>query len=211
MKCSHIGCDRTWHFTCGTRNACVTEMVGQFHSYCSKHVPDRNGNKKHGSADICLICLGNLADYKPANSIISSCCLDHPYWKDCFLHKKCLLGYTKNAGYDSMCVTCNMDGKITKAEWQSEMRLKGIFIPWSEATWEQDGRFDDQVKNKCQMPNCPKPEVTRNVYTCFVCGCAPRHLNCVKVENHEDYLCIACFGQSFVGRVPGCSNIEKQH
>jgi hypothetical protein len=110
--------------------------------------------------------------------------------------------YTKNAGYDSVCINCPMEGDMTKEKWQMEMRDKGIFIPMSEASWEQEGRFKEQVKNRCLDPNCSNKNVTRNVWTCFVCGTFPRHLKCAKVETAEEYYCPKCYDQSFVQRIP---------
>jgi hypothetical protein len=113
------------------------------------------------------------------------------------------MSYTKNAGYDSICINCCMEnGDMNKEKWQEEMRMKGIFIPRMEASWEREGYFKDQVKNKCEHPQCSAPGITKGVYTCFVCGCFPRHLRCAKVKDHEDYHCPKCFDQSFVQRVP---------
>lgn len=113
------------------------------------------------------------------------------------------MNYTKNAGYDSVCINCAMEeGDMTKEKWQREMREKGVFIPMVEASWEREGYFKDHVKNKCEHPNCPTPNHTRNVWTCFVCGCFPRHLKCAKVQSAEEYYCPKCYDQSFVERVP---------
>lgn len=201
MKCALKDCDLWWHYTCGTRRGCITQFCGSFDSYCSRHVPDLNDGQRHGLEN-CAVCLSPMGSYNPADSIISSCCLLLDDWSLCFVHKKCVQKYVNHAGYDSMCINCPMLGKLTKKEWQREMRLKGIFIPYSDASWEKDGSFKDQVKNKCQYLKCPKVSKTRDVYTCFVCGCFPRHLDCVKARRHEDYLCPKCYDQSFVQRVP---------
>jgi hypothetical protein len=116
-----------------------------------------------------------------------------------FIHKRCCLEYTKNAGYDSMCITC--DGRGKKA-WQREMRMKGIYIPEEMASWEKGGNYSDQVKNKCQDPDCEIQGKDQDVFTCFVCGCFPRHLECVGAEKHSDYHCDKCIDQSFVKLIP---------
>lgn len=177
-------------------------MKDNFESYCGLHVPDLNGGKKYEEYVSCSVCISRLGPYNPADSIISSCCLKVHDWYCCFNHKKCVLEYTKNAGYDSMCINCSMVDGPTKEEWQDEMRQKGVFIPMSAAAWEKDGRFDNQVKNKCEDPNCPQRNSTKNVWTCFVCGCFPRHLSCAKVESSDEYYCPNCYDQSFVQRVP---------
>lgn len=180
----------------------MTNFSGVFESYCNIHVPDRNEGKKHG-AEYCLACIELLGTYHPADSIISSCCLRLHDWNKCFVHKKCSMHYAKNAGYDAMCINCPMnDGIITKASWQAEMRQKGVFIPMAEAVWEQEGQFTNHVKNKCEHPKCPQPSISRNVWTCFVCGCFPQHLKCAKVLTSEEYYCPKCYDQSFVQRVP---------
>jgi hypothetical protein len=91
---------------------------------------------------------------------------------------------------------------MTKKEWQDQMRMKGIFVPMKMAEWETDGRFDDQTKTRCKDPNCNKPNKTSSVWTCFVCGTEPRHLDCAKVKSFEEYYCGKCYDQSFVQRVP---------
>lgn len=182
----------------------MTVFRGQFQSYCNKHVPEPNGDKKH-SVKYCLVCYELLQTYHPANSIISSCCLDLDDWEDCFVHKRCVMAYTKNAGYDSMCINCPMTER-SREDYQNEMRDKGIFIPMKAAEWEKDGRFKDHTKQKCEMPSCPYPSQKKSgVYTCFVCGCFPRHLSCAQVESFEDYNCPKCWDQSFVERVPKLS------
>lgn len=201
----------------------MTKFCDKFESYCSRHVPDRNEGKRPAHSEFCQVCYGLMGQYKKylailklskhifclsgtynnADSIVSSCCLRLPDWYQCFVHKKCVLKYTKHAGYDSVCINCSMEVEgMTKETWQHEMRQKGIFIPMINAAWEQEGYFNDQVKNKCADPNCKQPNLTRNVYTCFVCGCYPKHLKCARVLTFEEYYCPKCFDQSFVQRVP---------
>lgn len=201
VNCSIKGCDRSWHYPCGAINSCLTRFCDKFESYCSRHVPDPNGGKEHGDAN-CSVCVKPIGDYNHADSIISSCCLLLDDWDMCFLHKKCVNAYTLSAGYDSMCINCSMEGRMTKEKWQHEMRLKGIFIPMREASWEADGRFKEQVKNKCGSSSCKTLETTKDVWTCFVCGCFPKHLKCANVDTFEEYYCPKCIDQSFVQRVP---------
>lgn len=179
----------------------MTRFSGKFESYCNLHVPKLEEGRKHGN-ELCLACLEPLEAYHPADSIISSCCLRFSDWNKCFVHKKCAMRYCKNAGYDSMCINCPMEKEvITKEEWQEEMRQKGIFIPMQAAIWEQEDHFKDQVKNKCEDPQCTIA-TSKNVWTCFVCGCFPRHLKCAKVKTPEEYYCPKCYDQSFCQRVP---------
>jgi hypothetical protein len=180
----------------------MTSFWGEFKSYCNRHVEDRNEGKSHKCYDICSVCCEMLGTYHEAKSIISSCCLHSNDWKDKFIHKHCVMRYAKNAGYDSMCINCDMtDENLTREEWQIEMRLKGVFVPMAPAVWERDNSFADHVKNKCEMMGCTQPDSTKDVWTCYVCGCNPRHLNCFRVKKPQDYVCAACFDQSFVQRV----------
>lgn len=200
VACAFKGCKSSWHYPCGTRNACKTVFYGKFESYCSKHVPDPNRGKRHGT-EYCLVCFSVMGTYNHADSIIGSCCLKLPDWKKCFIHKKCAMSYTKNAGYDSTCINCPMKSS-SKEKWQMEMRKKGVFVPWQSAAWEKEDYFKDHVKNKCEDPSCPKPWQSSNVWTCFVCGCFPRHLTCAKVYGSNEYYCPKCHDQSFIQRVP---------
>lgn len=123
------------------------------------------------------------------------------------MHKDCVMKYTANAGYDSMCPTCPMNeepGTLQekKNRWQDEMRQKGIFIPMTPASWEREGYYKNHVMKKCESENCPVAASLRDVWTCFVCGCFPRHLRCAKVQKPEFYYCPKCYDQSFVQRVP---------
>ena len=178
----------------------MTVFSGKFGSFCNRHVPDRNEGKEH-KAEYCLVCYELMPSYHPAESIISSCCLKLDHWQKLFLHKKCVLPYVKNAGYDSMCISCPMED-LSKEDWQEEMRQKGIFIPMQDAAWEQDEWFKSQSKRKCEMDSCPNKNKSYGVFTCFVCGCFPRHLKCASVNDQKDYYCPRCYDQSFVQRVP---------
>lgn len=53
-----------------------------------------------------------------------------------------------------------------------------------------------------QSKICPVPHITRDVWTCRICGCFPLHLSCAGVTSVNDYLCPRCMDQSFVARVP---------
>ena len=214
VNCAVNGCERAWHFPCGIRKACMTVFSGQFQSYCDEHVPDPNSGKRHVGDVSCPICFCYLdspynpeVPYNHVDSILSSCCAKFDDFRKRFMHRDCVMKYTFNAGYDSMCPTCPMDDepgtlKEKKKRWQTEMRLKGIYIPMAEASWEQEGYFENQVMNKCSKRNCPTPSSLRNVWTCFVCGCDPLHLACAQVSKPEDYNCVKCINQSFVQRVP---------
>lgn len=207
VKCNEKNCDRTWHFICGRTDNCITQFTDEFHSYCHKHVPDTNRIKHKGTR--CYVCNKLLSVCHPASSIFSSCCYESNIefgriekdmiWS--FVCEICMQKYCCNAGYDAMCVMCGMES-MTKEEWQKQMRLRGIFIPMQMATWEQDGRFKMHSKQKCGNPSCKYPSLTKNVWTCRVCGCDPQHLKCAGVTSYDEYLCVKCFDQSFVNRVP---------
>lgn len=180
----------------------MTQFVGSFPSFCDVHVPDPNENRRPEDNAMCKACYEPLGPFSLSKCIIASCCLEqYDDWPKSFLHKECIVKYCKNAGYDSMCLTCSMTDGRTREEWQNEMRLKGIFIPMAMAVWENDDHFKKQVKKKCNLPGC-QYKGNDDVYTCFVCGCFPLHLRCAKVYQHQDYLCPKCFDQSFVQRVP---------
>lgn len=181
VNCKHPKCNRSWHYSCGRENNCITQFVGQFKSYCSRHVPDTNVCK-HNAPVFCYVCFQLIQDYHPANSILSSCCLKYAEKNpdfgltvedmkmQGFTHSLCIQRYVANAGYDSKCIHCPMKEIMSNKEWQNQMRLKGIFVPMKMAEWETDGRFMDQTKKKCQDANCPNPSNTSNVWTCHVCG-----------------------------------------
>lgn len=213
VKCAFKDCDRSWHYPCGRQANCITQFVGKFESFCNRHPPEENVLKHEGLV-YCHVCFMLINTNHPASCIMSKCCADAPnYFPDrpietikleCFTHADCVQRYTVNAGYDANCINCNMKG-MTKDEWQKQMRLRGIFIPKKMATWEEDGYFNDQTKQKCGLPSCKNPEVKKNVYTCYVCGCFPLHLKCAGVELHEEYYCPKCYDQSFINLLPTTS------
>ncbi|KAG5677250.1 hypothetical protein PVAND_007022 [Polypedilum vanderplanki] len=220
VTCALPNCNRRWHYKCGRKESCITQFIGIFNSYCDKHIPDSNLHK-HKHPVYCPVCFETIQQYNPAHSIISKCCLEaHKYVdsphvalevvKKCgFVHSECIQRYVYNAGYFSKCVICCMKG-MTINDYQNDMRLKGIFIPMKDAEWEKDEYFLNMTKNKCEDKNCPNPSISRNVWTCIVCGCYPRHLSCANVDNVEDYYCMLCIDQSFTQRVPFTSRYKKQ-
>lgn len=212
VKCAQKGCKRTWHFTCGRYANCITQFIGEYKSYCNKHVPDTNRLTHNGT--YCQVCFKYLQEYHPASSIFSDCCYDfclqeqpeiykseEDVKQDKFVCYQCVQKYTVNAGYDSMCITCSM-APMEREDWQDQMRRKGIFVPQKMAEWEKMPHFKDLTKRRCIHPECPTPQKLSAVWTCRVCGCFPLHLQCAKVKDFKDYLCQKCIDQSFVNRVP---------
>lgn len=201
IKCCVEGCINFWHLPCGVSSNSLSLFTDNFRSYCNIHVPDPNQGKRFiNEVQDCLACLTPIGYYNPVRTLISSCCIDEKDYMKRFVHRRCVLQYARNAGYDAMCITC--DKIPDKQIWQEEMRKKGVYIPMQEANWERDGSFKDHVKNSCEDSACDDPANKSKVYTCYICGCHPKHLSCAGVEKHEEYNCIKCFDQSFVLRIP---------
>lgn len=198
VKCSVANCINKWHYPCGF-DICLTIFEGDFKSYCRSHIPEKNRTIQFKNPkQPCFVCFDEIGNFNAVTTLIASCCAKKDDYEIRFLHKKCILQYTKNAGRDSMCILCD---DYSKKTWQKDMRLKGVYIPGQDAVWERDGSFDDQVKNKCEKVDC-ETKYNNDVYTCYICGTEPRHLKCVGAEKHSDYLCSKCFGESFVEIVP---------
>lgn len=213
VKCAVDGCDKTWHYPCGRQCNCITQFTGEFKSYCNDHIPIKNPMEHDGIA-YCYVCSSLISSNHPASCIMSKCCVDVPtrcpeislemIRTEYFSHANCLQRYTIQAGYDSHCMYCSMDG-MTKTQWQDYMRKRGIFVPQQMATWENDDYFKNQTKWKCEKKGCTTPNVTKNVWTCFVCGCFPLHLQCAGVNSFEEYYCPKCYDQSFINLLPTTS------
>ncbi|XP_070491209.1 PHD finger protein 7-like [Chironomus tepperi] len=218
VKCAEEGCTRKWHYPCGRKGNCITQFIGEFKSYCYQHNPEDNC-LKHDGLVYCLVCYQLIKTNNPASCIISKCCVEAPKYfperpldtikVECFTHAECVQRYTVNAGYDASCLNCNMDG-TTKDEWQNQMRRRGIFVPEQMAVWENDEYFKLQTKWKCENKDCTIPYITKNVWTCYVCGCFPLHLKCAGVKSHDEYYCPKCFDQSFIKLVPTTSKNTKK-
>ena len=218
IECAYKGCEKKWHYPCGRKSKAITQFTGKFLSYCSKHNPEEN-LLRHPGFVYCHVCYKLISTNHPSMCILSKCCADAPKYYperpletikiECFTHADCIQRYTINAGYDSSCINCNMDG-MQKEQWQEQMRLRGIFVPKRMATWEDDDYFKQQTKWHCESKDCKTPRITKNVHTCYVCGCSPLHLKCAGVNCHEDYFCPKCYNQSFIKLLPTTSkNVNK--
>ncbi|CAO1429609.1 unnamed protein product [Diamesa serratosioi] len=195
VQCIASACDKKFHYICGFKNNCVTEFIFDFDSYCPEHILIAN-NIDHEEFDLCAFCYEYMGKSNPVSSVVPSCCVKH------FIHRKCMMKYTQEAGYYTTCPLCD---NSEPENFRREMMLKGIFVPDREASWETTSNFGSQVKNKCNFVDCPKPKATSNIIgapysvcTCFVCGCFPIHLKCAGVKNHDNYYCPKCHDKTFL-------------
>ena len=119
IQCNEPCCDRKFHYICGFKNNCVTEFIHNFESYCHEHVLIAN-NIDHKEVDVCAICYDVMGKNNPVSSVVPSCCSSD------FMHRKCMMKYTQEAGYYTMCPLCD---NTEPESFQREMKLKGIYIP----------------------------------------------------------------------------------
>lgn len=116
--CSHNECSVRFHFACGVKNNCVSELVDEFNSYCHKHHRLPISTNPHTPDQACGICLDDMGVYNQVTSHRPSCCMK--MW----FHKSCLTRATAEAGYYTNCPFC-----ADKEVYIPEIQKFGIFVP----------------------------------------------------------------------------------
>lgn len=121
VGCCGKSCRKSFHFSCGVKNRCLTEYVGNFFSFCHQHASTRTSNtsKEYEPDDECEICQKPMGEYDRLNSLKAVCCPD-----DKWFHKRCLKEQALLNQDDFSCPCCgNSD------EFRDNLLINGIFIP----------------------------------------------------------------------------------
>lgn len=118
IGCCHKYCRKSFHFTCGVKNNCLTQFVDTYRSFCHDHHGIIRTNV-HRPNELCSLCLKEMGPYHPITSICLPCC-DATKW----YHKVCLMKKALRMGSEFKCVLC---GEIDM--FSRSMLLNGIYIP----------------------------------------------------------------------------------
>lgn len=136
IGCCAKKCRKSFHFSCGIKNKCLSEFIGHFRSYCHIHFATNTLNTEHfhGPDELCNLCEQPMQEHDPVTSLQFSCCSS-----DKWFHKRCLKQHAHTLGDNFKCPLCqNVD------EFRENMQLNGIYIPESSsvAQYNSDDDFD---------------------------------------------------------------------
>lgn len=139
IGCCHSHCRQSFHLPCAVENKCLSDFKKTFKSFCRKHstlfaVPP---SEQHSINDACRICLDDMGEYDPVDSIRSPCCS-----QDVWYHKRCMMQTAKAAGYFFNCPLCK-----NSEEFREHMTAHGVFIPDADAAWEHAPNAFEEVHN----------------------------------------------------------------
>lgn len=149
MKGANVGCcviekqcRRSFHFSCGIKNNCLSQFGGDFLSFCHDHVNQEPINSLEPS-QTCEICKGQLEKHA-ASTARPMCCESDKYF-----HVQCLREQACALKDNFCCPLCeNFDS------FRECMLLNGVYIPQSESVIAQyrSGDESDDEDNSQPVP-----------------------------------------------------------
>lgn len=192
IRCNYESCQRSFHFICGIDNKCLYQFTKDFSSYCHDHHGIFDENSYCENKEICFICYEMMGAYHPTYAIPACCNLG-------WYHAKCLRKTALHSGYYLKCPTCG-----TKGTFREQLKLRGIFVPDRDATWElEKSAYKDLLftYSRCDIANCLCPDgrnflsdVKRNSWylrVCAMCGANGAHVLCDELKERV-FVCEEC-------------------
>uniref|UniRef100_A0A8C2M7I7 G2/M-phase specific E3 ubiquitin ligase n=1 Tax=Cricetulus griseus TaxID=10029 RepID=A0A8C2M7I7_CRIGR len=188
-------CKRSYHLPCGLQKECIFQFTGNFASFCWKHRPVQViTSNKYRDTFQCTICLEYIEPIPTYNILLSPCC------KNAWFHRDCLQVQAINAGvYFFRCTLCN-----NTDIFQKEMLRMGIHIPEKDASWElEENAYQEllQSHDRCDVRRCHckkgrdynEPNSKWEVKRCQCCGSSGTHLACSTLQSLEqNWECLDC-------------------
>ncbi|XP_040599066.1 G2/M phase-specific E3 ubiquitin-protein ligase isoform X1 [Mesocricetus auratus] len=188
-------CKRSYHLPCGLQKECIFQFTGNFASFCWKHRPVQViTSNKYRDTFQCTICLEYIEPIPTYNILLSPCC------KNAWFHRDCLQVQAINAGvYFFRCTLCN-----NTDIFQKEMLRMGIHIPEKDASWElEENAYQEllQSHDRCDVRRCHckkgrdynEPNSKWEVKRCQCCGSSGTHLACSTLQSLEqNWECLEC-------------------
>lgn len=192
--CADEKCNKKFHLICGIKNNCNLQFCDNYLTYCYEHTRMKPPNLLVKLASVkletCFICNERMGDNFELSTWIPSCSLCDVG----FFHRNCLKTYAISAGYYFHCLSCY------NKDYRNEAALMGIYIPESEASWENPEMYSDQNYSLyCSADYCKcdlgKQHNALNglwqLEKCKFCGSACIHINC-KTNNKPGFACNNC-------------------
>lgn len=210
IHCADETCDRKFHLPCGLKNNCLSQFSGEFRSYCSHHLPPFARRELTGS-NVCAICIEPFLETNPIMRVPpclrTEVCLKSKFQNFSF-HRHCIMKQAATSGaYQLRCNICLYHSE----EYVKELRDRGIFVPESDAEWEQTDRPEGDAfahllyrPSTCGALHCYCPEgrnhrVIRrgvasdwNIKICAACGAHGIHVGCMQSYS-EIFTCADCY------------------
>ncbi|XP_013778765.1 PHD finger protein 7-like isoform X1 [Limulus polyphemus] len=118
VGCCNKNCRKVFHVPCAYGRGVLHQFFDNFSSFCADHKPKQNISKKSSILYSCPICLYSVNNQDVDNVILSPCC------KNSLFHRQCIQMQALCAGYFFRCPICN-----NKEDFQNEMLTYGIYIP----------------------------------------------------------------------------------
>jgi len=187
VGCAEKKCKKKYHPICGQEQGCLFQYFDEFKSFCKDHrrIEDLNLCKIDVGNASCSICQEEIEFKDPFKILWVPCC--HSYF-----HKNCIQCQAISAGDEHLrCANCN-----NGPEFMEKLKVSGIYIPEQDASWEQEGRFEDVDKEiilVCSARSCSCPnEDGRSfhdggggpweIVICESCGSEAIHKKCASLN-----------------------------
>lgn len=189
LSCSVTKCRNSFHLKCGIQNECQYRFRGHYETYCHEHHLKKK--EQFNPNQTCGICYEIMGTFSQNHSILSPCC------KNAWFHRECLAKFAHTAGYFFKCPLCNDNQKFKKS-----VAIQGIFIPERDAAWEMEpNAFAEQLErpNECSAKVCKcrngrkynaKQGLWEIVY-CQACGSKGIHEKCFQ-GSYLNFYCNIC-------------------
>ncbi|XP_042660939.1 PHD finger protein 7-like [Tyto alba] len=149
-------CRRIFHFPCGSKRGCVSQLFGEFKSFCWKHRPVQRVRAVQQDQTLCLICQEGVAERPCYDTLVCPACTS------AWFHRSCIQGQALRSGLHHFC--CPLCS--SREQFLAEMFHLGIRIPDRDAAWEEeDGAFAGHYlrHSSCDANQCLCPEGREHV------------------------------------------------
>ncbi|NXE51317.1 PHF7 protein, partial [Casuarius casuarius] len=174
--CRHRRCKRCFHFPCGYEDGCVSQLFGQYRSFCKEHSPKQAAPAHQEEATTtCVICL------EPVDAQLSFCSMMCPTCQHAWFHRGCI---------QQECVS--WAGRRAGPCWLCHLPGPGAhdlpFLICRKPAWEGGGAFSELYEHhsRCDALRChyaggreqAEEEGPWQLLLCSSCAAKGTHLRC---------------------------------
>ena len=171
-----------FHYPCGKENLCITELFGEFQSFCPDHRSQQKLPVSFSSE--CPFC-DEMCD--PMDSFFLACC--NKSW----VHTKCAQLQADKTGIDSStCPNCrNKEDYIASCQ-----KFGGVLL---RINLDKEEDMLKITPNECSRQKCCCPYGTHfsddhrfRFFLCTFCNMYKIHQSCREAKDFPDFKCILC-------------------
>ncbi|OXB55673.1 hypothetical protein ASZ78_001981, partial [Callipepla squamata] len=193
VRCQHENCSRTFHFPCGRERGCVSQLFGEYRSFCWLHAPKQQARPVPQEHRQCTVCMEAVEERLSFNTLTCPAC------NTAHFHRYCVQRQARIAGQHRFhCLFCWDVENI-----RTEMFRLGIQIPSMdpESDEEEDCQELSQQNSSCSAGTCLCPNGRGYCGTagpwrlllCRSCGSRGTHRFCSTVTDSSDsWECANC-------------------